>query len=143
LAANGNEGAKIYSGILFVSAIAFFILSIKEGVGGFSIFDKICLAVSLAGVVAWQVSKNPVLALWFVIVAYFIVYLPAFVKTWKHPYTESPWLYSLSALASLLSMITYRIEAVSVFQIFAIGNSLLMLLCIFHRGIPKAEKTEL
>ena len=52
LAAHGNLGAEVYSGILFVSAIAFFILSLKLGMGGFSVFDWTCLVIALSGVVA-------------------------------------------------------------------------------------------
>ncbi len=136
LAAHGNTGAEVYSGILFVSAIAFLILSLKSGMGGSSVFDWICLAVALAGVAAWQIAANPILGIWFAVIADLVAYLPAFAKTWRHPHTESPWLYALSASASFLSLIAYRISAVSVFQIFTIICSLAMLVCIYHKGWP-------
>ncbi len=138
LADHANTGAKVYSGILFVSAIAFLVLSLIHGfgIGGTSIFDWVCLVVALAGVAAWQIAGNPVVAIWFALLADFVAYLPAYVKTWHHPNTESPWLYALSALASFLSLVAYKISAVSVFQIFMIVYSLIMLVCIYHEGPP-------
>ena len=137
LAAHGNTGAEVYSGILFISSIAFLILSFKSGMGGTSVFDWICLAVALAGIVAWKIAGNPILGIWFAVFADLVAYLPAFLKTWRHPNTESPWLYALSASASFLSLIAYKISAVSVFQIFTILCSLAMLVCIYHKGLPQ------
>lgn len=136
LAAHGNLGATIYSGILFVSAIAFLILSIQAGMGGSSVFDWVCLVIALAGIAAWQIAANPILGIWFAVMADLVAYLPAFRKTWAHPHTESPWLYALSASASFLSLMAYKISAVSVFQIFTILCSLAMLVCIYHRSLP-------
>lgn len=135
MVAHANLGAKIYSGILFGSAIAFLILSIKSGMGGSSLFDWLCLAIALLGIVAWQIAANPLVGIWFAITAYFVAYIPAFVKTWKNPHTESPWLYILSATASFLSLIAYRISAVSIFQVYAIASSLVMIGCIYHRAL--------
>ena len=138
MAARSNTGAEVYSGILFVSAIAFLVLSFRpgSGMGGTSVFDWICLVVALAGVAAWQIANNPILGVWFAILADLVAYLPAYLKTWRHPHTESPWLYGLSASASFLSLIAYKISAVSAFQIFTIICSLAMLVCIYHTGPP-------
>jgi len=142
LADHANTGAKVYSGILFVSAIAFLALSFRSGfgMGGTSVFDWVCLAVALAGVAAWQIAGNPILGIWFALLADLVAYLPAYVKTWRQPDTESPWLYALSALASFLSLIAYKVSAVSVFQIFMIIYSLAMLVCIYHAGPPLRSK---
>ena len=136
LAAHGNTGAEVYGGILFVSSIAFLLLSLKSGMGGASVFDWICLVVALAGVAAWQITDNPVLGVYFAVLADLVAYLPALVKTWKYPHTESPWLYILSATASFLSLVAYKLSAVSAFQIFTIICSLAMLVCIYHQRIP-------
>jgi len=137
LAAHGNLGAEIYSGILFVSAIAFFILSLKSGMGGLSVFDLVCLVIALSGVVAWRLAANPILGIWFAVMGDLVAYLPALYKTWKHPHTESPWLYALSGSASFISLIAYRISAVSVFQIFTMICSAAMLVCIYHTVLFK------
>jgi hypothetical protein len=136
LAAHGNTGAKVYSGILFVSAIAFLILSLKSGMGGSSVFDWVCLVVALAGVAAWQIADNPILGIYFAILADLAAYLPAYAKTWRQPRTESPWLYLLSGLSSFLSLIAYRISAVSAFQVATIVMSWAMLVCIYHKKLP-------
>lgn len=104
--------------------------------GGTSVFDWICLVIAMAGVAAWQLTSNPILGVWFAVIADLVAYLPAFAKTWRHPHTESPWLYILSGTASFLGLIAYKISAVSAFQIFTMLCSLTMLVCIFHRGRP-------
>lgn len=136
LAAHGNLGAEVYSGILFISAIAFLLLSLKSGMGGLSAFDLTCLVIALSGVVAWRLAANPILGVWFAVLGDLVAYLPAFYKTWKHPHTESPWLYALSGSASFIGLIAYRISAVSVFQIFTMLCSGAMLVCIYHKGLP-------
>jgi hypothetical protein len=141
LAAHGNLGAEVYSGILFVSAIAFFMLSLKSGMGGLSVFDLLCLVIALSGVVAWRLAANPILGIWFAVLGDLVAYLPAFYKTWKHPHTESPWLYALSGSASFIGLIAYKISAVSVFQIFTMICSAAMLVCIYHTNLLRKVNT--
>jgi len=135
LAAHGNTGASVYAGIIFGGAIVFWVLSFKAGMGGSSFFDWACLVVALAGVAAWQITDNPVLGVWFAVAADLVAYLPAFAKTWRHPHTESPWLYLLGSAAALLGLAIYPITAVSAFQIFTALCGCAMLVCIYHRRL--------
>ena len=96
LSARGNFGAILYSGISFGFGVTCFVLSVRRGMGGSRLFDWICFAIAMAGVVGWHTTGNAVLSVWFAALADFVAYLPAYVKTWEHPSTESPWLYSLS-----------------------------------------------
>ena len=51
LAAHGNNGAKLYGGVIFVFAIAFFMMSLGRGVGGVSVFDWLCFLIAIAGII--------------------------------------------------------------------------------------------
>ena len=143
MAADGNLGAKLYAGIVCFYGFAYFLMSIGRGMGGSSPFDWACLIIASAGIVCWQITGNPVLGIWFAVLADFVAYLPAFVKTWRHPSTESPWLYILSLFAALLSMAAYKIGPESAFQFLTILCCVVMLPCIYHNGKPvKSTVTE-
>ena len=135
LSAKGNFGAVLYSGIACAFGIVCFGLTIRRGMGGSSLFDWICFAIAMGGVIIWQSTGNAVTGIWFAALADSVAYLPTYAKTWKHPHTESPWLYILSLLGGLLSLMAYRLSAVSVFQINIVLTTIIMLICIYRKPI--------
>lgn len=44
--------------------------------------------------------------------------MPAFIKTWEHPYAKSSRFYLLAAISAFLNLMVYNLEAVSIFQIY-------------------------
>jgi hypothetical protein len=135
LSAKGNLGAVLYAGISAAFGIACFGLSVRQGMGGSDIFDWVCFTIAMGGVIGWYTTGNAVLGIWLASLADSVAYLPAYLKTWKHPDTESPWLYSLSFLGALLSLSAYRVSSVSIFQVNIMLTSFLMLVCIYHKRI--------
>lgn len=134
-AANGNKGALIFAGVIFLQGIIIFGLSLWKGVGGHSVFDWICLLIAITGILGWKATGNPIVGLLFSILADFSAYLPAFVKTWKYPQTEEPWFYTFGVISALLSLIAYKIELSSMFQIYIAVSSFVMIFFIFHKRI--------
>lgn len=110
-------------------------MSLWRGMGGSSKVDWLCFGIAALGVVGWKITGNPVVAIWFSILADLSAYIPAFIKTWKHPKTESPWYYALSGLAALLSLIAYKLDASSVFQIYIIVCCVIMVALIYRREL--------
>ncbi|OGK16683.1 hypothetical protein A2774_00075 [Candidatus Roizmanbacteria bacterium RIFCSPHIGHO2_01_FULL_39_12c] len=53
--------------------------------GGWSKSDIICLVIAFMGIFLWQITKNPVISLYFAIVADFTGMIPAIIKTYKYP----------------------------------------------------------
>jgi hypothetical protein len=135
VSAKGNLGAVIYSGISCAFGIVCFGLSIRRGMGGSDLFDWICFTIAMGGLVGWQLTGSPVLGVWLASLADFVAYLPAYVKTWKHPNTESPWLYILNVGGSLLSLAAYKLAAISIFQFTILTTSVLMVICIYHKRL--------
>lgn len=84
--------------------------------GGTSTFDWTCLIIAFAGIVGWELTGNPLLGVWFSVLADLSAYLPAIVKTYKFPDTESPWYDALSRFAALISLMAYKIDATSIFR---------------------------
>jgi hypothetical protein len=139
LAAKGNTGAIVFSGFSFLQATIIFLLSIRLGMGGSSKFDWLCLCIAVVGIIGWKITGNPAIGILFAIGADFSAYLPAFLKTWKHPDTEAPLYYLFSAIAAFLSLIAYRIELSSLFQIYILISSLVMVGFIYHKKILPRE----
>lgn len=140
LSAHGNIGAELFAGIVFLQAAALFLISLRYGVGGASLFDYICLGIAIVGILVWKFTGNPVVGIWFSILADFVAYLPAFVKTWNQPSTESPWYYILryyilSGFAALASLLAYSLDVSSIFQFYIILSCLVMLSLIYHKKI--------
>ncbi len=140
IAVFGNTGAKIFAGISFIQGIIIFLLSLWRGMGGTSVFDYVCLVLAVVGIAGWKLTGNPIIGVWFSILTDFFAYLPAFIKTWKHPHTESPWFYVTGGFAAFLGLITYNIDASSIFQIYIILCCLTMILFIYHKDIFSNSK---
>lgn len=88
-----------------VQGIGIFILSIKWGMGGWSRVDIICLCIALAGIIAWQSTNDPLLGLYFSIIADFVGMIPALVKTYALPHTENVWFFALDTVAGILTLV--------------------------------------
>lgn len=135
LAAHGNLGAISLAFVFFLQAIVIFILSLWHGMGGSSIFDWVCLLIASVGIIGWKLTGNPLLGVYFAIIADFSGFLPAFIKTWKYPHTESHWFYSLGAIGALLTLIAYGINLASLFQIYIVAACTMMVGFIFRKRI--------
>ncbi len=104
LLASHNTVAVWLAGVSTLQAILIFYLSIKHGMGGWSRSDIVCLLIALAGIVAWQTTKNPLFGLYFSILADFVGMIPALMKTYRLPHTENILFYILDSVAGLLSL---------------------------------------
>lgn len=100
----GNKVAIWLAGATTFQSIIIFFLSIKYGMGGWSKTDILCLVMALLGIVLWQVTKNPVVALYFAISADFIGIIPTLVKTYHLPETEVWTFYTIDIFAALFSL---------------------------------------
>ena len=129
------------AGASAVQAVFIFGLSIKHGFGGKSKSDIICLVIALLGIVLWQVTKQPVLALYFAMLADLTGMIPALFKTYRMPETEI-WSYfaiDIGAGALTLAAIkTWDIRNIS-YPLYIMLINALMVATIL-RGIQKRAK---
>lgn len=132
LAAHGNLGSRVFAGIVFLQATVILLMSFKRGMGGTSRADYVCLTIAALGILGWKLTGNPLLGIWFSILADVAAYIPAFIKTWEHPETESPWYYFLGGLAVVFGLFAFRLDASSSFQIY-IGLSCIAMLAVIYR----------
>jgi hypothetical protein len=89
----------------------------RYGTNDVVLLDKICLAISIAGVLTYAVLNNkPVISLAIVTLAEVISFIPTFRKTRNDPYSESLPSYFLIMFKLLLILValqTYNILTVS------------------------------
>lgn len=142
VAADGNLGAKIYAGLSFAHSGVLFAMSLWRGMGGKSKLDFACLGIATLGIFGWKITGNPLVGVWFAILADLAAYIPAFVKTWHHPKTESHWLYTLSIVAAGLGLFAYPIEAQSIFQIYIVLASAVMVAIIYRERLSKFSSSK-
>src|SRR5688572_19544990 len=86
IAADANLGTIVLTAIMAAHGVVIFALSLWRGMGGTSVFDWLCFSMAIAGLVAWQLSGNALIGMWIAIFADVMAFIPAYVKTWKHPH---------------------------------------------------------
>lgn len=96
------------AGVSTLQSILIFVLSIKYGMGGWEKRDLVCLLIAFLGIVLWQTTKNPVIALYASIAADFTGMIPALIKTYQFPKTEIWTFYALDTVAAVFSMIAVK-----------------------------------
>lgn len=121
------------AGVSALQAVLLFGLSIKHGMGGWAKTDIVCLVVALVGIVLWQTTKEPSLALYASIAADFTGMVPAIIKTFKYPQTEI-WSFFLldvfAAIFSLLALKSWVVQEFSYPLYIMVINSIMVLLII-------------
>lgn len=79
------------TGALTLMQMIVLFFAIKHGDQAYSRVDWTSQAISLAGIVAWLISKDPLYAILFNMLADFFGYVPTFYHIWKIPKDET-WL---------------------------------------------------
>ena len=104
LLAQHNSVAVWLAGVSAFQATIIFILSIKYGMGGWSRSDIACLVISISGIILWQTTNNPLLALYASIIADLTGMIPSLIKTYRLPHTEVWYFYFLDTLAASFNL---------------------------------------
>ncbi|MBU3978085.1 hypothetical protein KKE68_00090 [Patescibacteria group bacterium] len=129
------------AGVSALQSILLFGLSIKHGMGGWAKTDILCLLIALAGIVIWQTTKDPSLALYASIAADFTGMLPAIIKTYKYPHTEIWSFFLLDVFAAIFSLLAVKAWTVQEFSYplyIMIINSIMVLLIIRPKPTRKS-----
>ncbi len=108
LFANGSTVAVWIAAASTFQAFAIFGLSLRYGMGGRSRLDIACLAIAFAGIVLWQVTDDPGIAVAASILSDCVGAVPTFVKTWRMPETEAPLFYGIDAVSAVLILLAIR-----------------------------------
>lgn len=78
--------------IYSITNLLIFLFSLKYGIGGWNRTDITCLIISVIGIIVWKITDQPLVAISASIFANIVANVPAVIKTWKLPQTET-WIY--------------------------------------------------
>jgi hypothetical protein len=140
-----NDRVAIWlAGVSALQAIVLFILSIKYGMGGWAKSDIACLLIALGGIVLWQTTDNPLLALWASILADFVGMIPALIKTWRFPHLETWTFFAMDTVAGIFTMlaISTRTFHNTAYPLYIFAINLTMVLLILRPTLRGGRKTQ-
>jgi hypothetical protein len=140
IVAQNNHVAIWLAGASALQSILIFVLSIKHGLGGRAKSDIVCLLVALLGIILWQVTNRPVLALYFAILADFTGMIPAILKTYRRPETELWTYFALDVVAGLLTLIAskhWTVQDISYPLYILLINALMVVIILRGQGKQK------
>jgi hypothetical protein len=122
-----------------VFTIIIFLFSLKYGFAHVRKIDTVFLIVALLGIIPWILTKDPTLSVVIAVSIDLIAFVPTLRKTWAHPRTETPLLYSTNVLRHILALFslqTYNI-ATSLHSLAMIAANSAMVSMILARKKKK------
>lgn len=124
---------------LSLANLVLLLLSFKYGMGGWSKIDVTCLFIALTGIIVWQITDNPLIALYASVIADCAGFIPALLKTYKYPETEIWLFYFCDLLASILIIIAHKNITLnqSLYPVYLIVVNTLMIIFIFRPKITQ------
>jgi len=118
-----------------IFTIIIFFFSIRYGFKNIKLVDTIFLVIALLGIIPWIITKDPTVSVIIAVSIDLIAFIPTLRKTWKHPETETPLLYSMNVFRHILmlfSLKAYNI-ATTLHSIAMITSNTIMTLFILRR----------
>lgn len=125
------------AGVSTLQSILVFFLSLKYGMGGWAKSDLICLGMALLGIILWQTTKQPILALYAAIASDFTGMVPALFKTYRFPKTEIWQFYILDVFAAIFSLLAVKTFTPQQFSypLYIMVINFVMVLLIIRPGV--------
>ncbi len=84
--------------------IIIFLFSLKYGFKHITKTDTVFLALALAGVIPWILTKDPTFSVVVAVAIDLVAFAPTLRKTWQYPKTEMPVLYGANVLRHILAL---------------------------------------
>lgn len=120
--------------------VIIFLFSLKYGFRGITKTDTAFLISALAGIGLWVLTNDPTAAVVIAVGIDLIAFMPTLRKTWKHPKTETPVLYSANVLRHILALFSLQpYNIATTLHSFAMitVNTLMTLFILFRKRYGK------
>ena len=95
-----------------IFTVIIFFFSLRYGFKQITKTDTYFLIVALLGLIPWIITKDPTISVIIAVAIDLVAFIPTLRKTWRHPRSETPLLYSMNVLRhamTLFSLSTYNI----------------------------------
>ncbi|HTE22573.1 MAG TPA: hypothetical protein VK674_06050 [Candidatus Limnocylindria bacterium] len=129
------------TGAYIASSVVIAILSLWYGYGSFHKRDTISLVVAAVGLLLWQLSDRPLVAIVLVIIVDFAGFWLTLVKTWHAPHSETliSWqLAFVTAVLSIFSVGAWTLD-VLIYPVYAVLATALIVWMIMYRRTKVTE----
>lgn len=100
--------AMLFANTVLCLLMAGYSIFKKVGVWSASIYDFLFFGVGLLGLILWQVSGEPIVAIIFAVIADFCFGVPTIIKTYKNPQSETYFAWLASVVAELLALFAVK-----------------------------------
>jgi hypothetical protein len=111
VAGGGGVGA-IPTAASEIFTLVIFLFSLQYGFKNIARTDTYFLIAAILGLIPWFLTNDPTLSVVIVVIIDVIAFIPTIRKTFAHPDTETPILYSMNVLRHILAL--FSLEAVNI-----------------------------
>ena len=136
----GGVGA-IPTGVSELFTIIIFFFSLRYGFKNIVRTDTYFLIIALLGLIPWAITKDPTISVIIVVSMDVVAFIPTLRKTWRHPRTETPLLFSMNVLRHILTLFSleaYNIATTLHSVAMIVTNTLMTGFIIFKKEKPIA-----
>lgn len=115
--------------------VIIFLYALRYGFRDIQRKDTYALFAALLGLIPWALTKDPTISVVIVVCIDAVAFVPAFRKTWHHPKSETPLLYSMNVLRHILilfSLGSYNIATTFHSIVMIVLNSLMTFFIVRH-----------
>ena len=123
-----------------IFTVIIFLFSLRYGFKHVTRTDTIFLIIALLGIIPWIITKDPTVSVIIAVSIDFIGFMPTLRKTWQHPETEMPLLYSMNVLRHILmlfSLQAYNIATMLHSIVMIITNSIMTAFIVIPRKLSE------
>lgn len=106
--AKGAGVGAIPTGASEIFTLIIFIYSLQYGFKNIVRTDTYFLIAALLGLIPWILTKDPTISVIIVVSIDLIAFIPTLRKTYLHPETETPILYSMNALRHFIALFSLQ-----------------------------------
>ena len=98
----------IPTGAAEIFTVVIFIFSLQYGFKNIVRTDTYFLILCLLGLIPWIMTKDPTVSVIIAVSIDLMAFVPTIRKTWKHPETETPVLYSMNVVRHILTLFSLQ-----------------------------------
>ena len=135
--AKGAGIGALPTGASEIFTIIIFFFSLRYGFKNIARRDTYFLVFALLGIIPWLLTKDPTLSVIIVVCIDLVAFIPTIRKTWQHPSTETPILYSGNVLRhalGLFSLQSYNVATTLHSFAMIITNSIMTTIILKRRN---------
>ena len=120
------------------------VLGLRYGIAKYSLFDGICQAAALLGLLLWYVFNSATIATIAVVLIDFIAAIPTYRHSWMEPGEETQSTYVFESIASVLTLFalsSYSVVSILYPAYLLFSNTLIIILIQYKFRILRGRAT--